>query len=787
MDGTSQSDRELTEQNRRQFLQRTSAASVVSTLGLSTGTATAMTDDGMFETDPFTLGIASGDPLPDSVILWTRIAPNPLTRGGGMPAENVDVRWSIATDESMTDVVQTGTATAWPEHAHTVHVDVTGLAANTEYYYRFEAGGKRSAVGRTKTAPASDAELEEFRFGFASCQSWPDGFYTAYRYMAADELDLIVHLGDYIYEYPIGASGGVRNTSVPSAYRTETETLERYRLQYGLYKSDRDLKAAHASAPWLITRDDHEADNNWAGDVPQDPDEQTTKEFLKRQAAAFKAYYEHMPFRRAQRPDGPDQKLYRNYSFGELVEFNVLDTRQYRSDQACGDAFTVVDCQERFGEDRSILGDDQEQWLLDNLEDSTATWNVLANQLPIAKMDFKQGPEEGYRTDQWDGYVADQETVLRALEEDATNPIVITGDFHNNWATNLKSPKRGSARTVGAEFVGTSIASGGDGIEMDDFGRHVISENEHVKYYCNKRGYVRCTVTPEEWIAEYQVVDHVTEPDAPIRTDARFVVEDGVPGLQPRPTSPVELSAASVSETDVTLEWNAPHGLEGNVREYWVYVDGEKRIETTETQTTVSDLTPGMTYSFSVALVDDDGNRSPISDPLEVTMNGSNDPPAILELPDRLEAEDYHDASDTTDGNRGGAYRDGSVDIKEYSNDRFSVGWTADGEWLEYDVAVAEGGEYDLTGRVASDSDTGGAFHLEVDGKDVTGTIPVETTGGWQSWTTVSERDLRLAGGEHTLRLVVEDGSWNLDWLEFSTPGDDDEELVLEDFDERSS
>lgn len=560
---------DLTEQNRRQFMRRTGAAGVVAALGLSGGASAAM-EDGEFETDPYSLGVASGDPLPDSVILWTRLAPKPLEAGGGMPDESVEVAWTVATDEGMTDVVATGTATAVPEHAHTVHVDVKGLEPDTEYYYQFEAGGARSEVARTKTAPAADASPGEFRFGFASCQAWPDGYYTAHRYMAEDELDLIVHLGDYIYEYGIGASGGNRNTSVPQAFRSETESLERYRLQYALYKSDPDLRAAHASAPWLITRDDHEVDNNWADEVPQDPDKQTTEEFLMRRAAAFKAYYEHMPFRTEQMPDGPEQKLYRNYAFGDLVEFNVLDTRLYRTDQACDDAFNVVECQERFAEDRTILGDGQEEWLLDNLENSTATWDVLANQLPIARMDFNVplfggGEEEGFRMDQWDGYVEDQDTVLGAFEEHVENAVVITGDFHRNWANELRSPDD-PEKPVGAEFVGTSITSGGDGSDMDAFGSQVIDDNDNVLYYGGKRGYVRCTVTPEAWETDYRVVEYVSEPGAPVRTDARFTVEAGTPGLQTPPTTlgvgSIAVTNGKVGTTELTARW-LPEGLSG--------------------------------------------------------------------------------------------------------------------------------------------------------------------------------------------------------------------------------
>jgi len=575
-----------TAQNRRQFLQRTGVASAVAAFGLSGRSTAAIDENGEFETDPFTLGVASGDPLPNSVILWTRLAPDPLTAGGGMPDQSVDVAWTVATDEAMSDVVTSGTATAEAEHAHTVHVNAQDLEPNTEYHYQFEAGGASSPVGRTKTAPEPGTSIDEFRFAFASCQAWDAGYYTAYQYMAEEDLDLIIHLGDYIYEYGIGANGGVRNQSIPQPFREETVTLERYRLQYGLYKSAPGLKTAHASAPWLITRDDHEVDNNWADEVPQDPDKQDTREFLIRRAAAFKAYYEHMPFRGEQKPREPDtkpdvletnrkidQKLYRNYTFGDLVEFNVLDTREYRSDQACDDAFAIDECQARFSEDRTILGDNQEGWLVDNLQNSEATWDVLANQLPFATMDFLRGEADGYRMDQWDGYVADQRTVKNAFEQHAENPVVVTGDFHSHWANEIRSASDDS-KPIGAEFVGTSISSFGNGSELDDFngdnpgvlGRHVIRENDNVEYNSARRGYTTCTVTPEKWTTDFKVLPYVTDPGAPIRTDATFEVLAGEPGLQPQsPTLVAESMAVGHGKTGslaLAARW-LPNGLSG--------------------------------------------------------------------------------------------------------------------------------------------------------------------------------------------------------------------------------
>lgn len=565
-----------TAHSRRKFMQRTGGVSLAAMVGFSSGAAAQINDDEEFETNPYSLGVASGDPLPNSVIIWTRLAPSPLESGGGMPPEAFDVDWTVATDEGMDGVITSGTATAEPEHAHTVHVDAAGLEPNTEYYYQFESRGVESPVGRTKTAPEPGTAIDEFRFGFASCQSWSDGYYTPHRYMAKDQLDLIVHLGDYIYEYGINGAATPRSRALPQDYRKETTNLDLYRLRYSLYKSDPDLQAAHASAPWLITRDDHEVDNNWAGDVPQDPDEQSTEAFIERRAAAFKAYYEHMPFRTAQKPDDANQKLYRYYSFGDLVDFNVLDTRLYRDDQACGDVFDEVGCEERLEEGRTILGDAQEEWLLGNLDNSETTWNVVANQLPFAKMDFKRGEQEGYRTEQWDGYVPEQNTVKRAFEEDANNPVVVTGDFHSNWANDIITAEEGSSEPVGTEFVGTSISSNGDGSELDDFngdeegvlGRHVIEENENVKYNCNRRGYTRCTLTSDTWTTEFQVVDYVSRPGAPLRNDATFTVEAGQPGIQPKNATvvvnPATVASGLTDTTDLLARW-LPNGLAGGL------------------------------------------------------------------------------------------------------------------------------------------------------------------------------------------------------------------------------
>ena len=286
---------------------------------------------------PFKLGIASGDPTPTGVVLWTRLAPDPL-EGGGMPPVPVDVRWEVAEDDKMTQVVRRGVVRAAPEWAHSVHADVEGLRPDRWYWYRFDVGDSASAIGRTRTLPPLGAPADRLRFAFVSCQHFETGYFTAYRHLAAEDLDLVFHLGDYIYE----------NAGDPEAGRIrvhssdEITTLEDYRNRYAQYRTDPDLQAAHAAFPWWVTWDDHEVDNNYANDISENDDPRDA--FLLRRAAAYQAYYEHMPLRRAQIPKGPALRLYRDFSYGSLTSFFILDTRQYRTNQPCGDSSVNPPC-----------------------------------------------------------------------------------------------------------------------------------------------------------------------------------------------------------------------------------------------------------------------------------------------------------------------------------------------------------------------------------------------------------------------------------------------------------
>jgi len=474
----------------------------------------------------FQLGVASGDPSADGFVLWTRLAPEPLAGDGGMAPEAVEVGWQVAEDEGMSRVVGEGTAVATPEWGHSVHVEVTGLRPDRWYWYRFKAGSEVSPVGRTRTFPAADALPERMRMAFASCQHFETGHYTAYEHMLQEAPDVVIHLGDYIYEYA-GVENRVRMHQGP-----EITTLNDYRIRLAQYRTDAALQAMHAAAPWLVTWDDHEFDNNCANDISEEMGV-SRDDFLKRRAASYQAYYEHMPLRRAALPKGPDMLLYRRVPFGRLADFHVLDTRQYRTDQPCGDG-NKPPCPEVYDPKATLLGAVQRDWMFENLANSSATWNVLAQQIMMARVDRKAGPEVTHSMDQWPGYEVERQRVLKhCVDHKVSNPIVLTGDIHSNWANNLIADFDDlDGRVVASEFVGTSISSGGDGpLEPGNLAA-TYAENPFVKFHSAERGYVSCEVTPTTWRTNFQAVEYVSRPGAPLHTRATFVVESGRPELQ---------------------------------------------------------------------------------------------------------------------------------------------------------------------------------------------------------------------------------------------------------------
>ena len=506
---------------------------------------------GPLRSDPFTLGVASGDPEPDGFVLWTRLAPTPLAEDGlgGMPSRPVPVAWEVAADERFRRVVRRGVAVARPEAAHTVHVELGHLLPGREYFYRFRAERYVSPVGRTRTTPPRWATGGTLAMSFASCSQYEHGYFTAYRHLAADEPELILHLGDYQYEYQAGTytipGGNPRDHQGP-----ETVTLANYRQRHAQYKTDPDLQAAHAVAPWAVVFDDHEVENNWADEVPEQPD----ANFLARRAAAFQAYYENMPLRRTSIPRGIDMQLYRRLHWGRLATFHMLDTRQFRDDQGCGDGYK--DCPEAYDPARSITGEQQEKWLLDGFRRSTARWDVLGQQVFFGQRDNNSGPAVVTSMDSWDGYVASRERITRGwVDAGVRNPVVLTGDVHAHWADELKLDYADpTSKTVGTELVCSSITSTGNGADVPSGTHPWAAWNPHLRFYNNQRGYVRTRITADAMTADFRVVPFVTEPGAPIHTRATFVIEDRVPGLHQTADAPTPGTAAARRAADLGAE-----------------------------------------------------------------------------------------------------------------------------------------------------------------------------------------------------------------------------------------
>ncbi|MFF8446132.1 alkaline phosphatase D family protein [Streptomyces leeuwenhoekii] len=522
---------------RRRFLTATGAAAALAfAVNLpATGAASAAElDAARITDDPFTLGVASGDPLPDSVLLWTRLAPAPYQPDGGLPAQRVTVTWELALDERFRRVVRRGRATAHPEFDHTVHVEVGHLAPAHVYYYRFRVGGWVSPAGRTRTAPArgSRAGLD---FGLVSCQKYDEGYYTAYKHLAEEDVDVVFHLGDYLYEYAVNSVAGSRAYpagTLPAVFNRETVTLEDYRLRYALYKSDPDLRAAHAAHPFVVTWDDHETENNYADDTPENS--VPPEEFLLRRAAAYRAYWENMPLRRPQMPEGADLKLYRRLHWGRLAQFDVLDTRQYRSDQAYGDGWQYSG-PESEDPSRTLTGDAQERWLINGWHRSDAVWNVVPQQVTFSRRYNSTTLPSKVSMDSWDGYPASRERVLAGAQAAGVeNLMVLTGDVHVHYAFDIKRDfSDPGSRTVGTEIVTTSVTSGRDGSAKPSNWDTLMTANPHLKFFSGLRGYVTVSLDRELARADYKTVSHVTTQGAPLTTAASFVTEVGDQGLKP--------------------------------------------------------------------------------------------------------------------------------------------------------------------------------------------------------------------------------------------------------------
>ncbi|MGB3795890.1 MAG: alkaline phosphatase D family protein, partial [Alteraurantiacibacter sp.] len=435
-------------------------------------------------------------------------------------------------DERFRDIVQSGTAFARPELGHSVHAEIAGLQPNRPYWYRFSSGRERSLWGRTKTCPAIGQPLDRLRFGVAGCQHYEQGYYTAHRHLAAEEPDFVFCYGDYIYEgrssrvWNGGETGPLEN--VREYLGDELYSLGEYRRRYAQTKMDADLQAAHAAAPWFMTWDDHEIDNNWVGQIDQDGTPAAI--FALRQQAAMQAYYEHMPLRASSMPTGANMQLYRQAQYGDLLDLNLLDTRQFRTDQPCDDRWGVP-CDAIDRRDAAVLGGAQEAWLMDRMQSSKARWQVLAQQIMMMDLDRKPGEGRTENLDSWAGYRQPRQRVLEAIEEQGRgNVVVLTGDEHQNYAGELHIDGNApGARPIAAEFVSTSITSGGNGIDQRADTTLIQQENSQLKWHNAQRGFVMCDVTRDLWTTQFRTLDSVTQRGSPISTRQRMTVEHGRP------------------------------------------------------------------------------------------------------------------------------------------------------------------------------------------------------------------------------------------------------------------
>jgi alkaline phosphatase D len=488
------------------------------------------------QNDPFPLGVASGDPLPDGFVLWTRLAPEPLSRDsqapGGLSGGDILLKFEIAEDPLMQRIVRQGLARAEAAFAHSVHLEVGGLKPGRPYWYRFMTDDASSPIGCVRTAPSATQGVDHFRFGFASCSNYEQGYFAAYRHLAAEAPDLVVFLGDYIYET-------VQPKEKPALRRHSDgeipTTLAGYRNRYAQYRLDPDLQALHAAAPALTIWDDHEVQNDYAGEWASNfaPPAQ----FLEQRAAAYQAFYEHMPLRPSRcLADGSAMRIYDRYGFGDLISFSMLDGRQYRSREACyappyggGHVVTAQQCPELIDPARSMLGAAQEAWLYDGLAQSRARWNIIGQTVLMAPLhDNHPGTEAHEWTEAWDGYPAARTRLLDHIATSGVaNPVVLSGDNHAFWANELKREADGA--TIATEFVGTSITSYGPPYEMV---AKWLPENPQVKFFeSRKRGYTSVEVNADRMVTRFQAISDAADPDATVSTLATFVIEDGRKGL----------------------------------------------------------------------------------------------------------------------------------------------------------------------------------------------------------------------------------------------------------------
>ena len=456
------------------------------------------------------------------LVLWTRLM------GIDLPP-SVPVQWELARDEAFTDIAARGTETAEAAWAHSVHAEPAALSPGRWYWYRFTALGQRSPVGRTRTAPADDATAT-LRFAIASCQRWDHGHFAAWRHLATQPLDLVMFLGDYIYEYP-SRPDAVRAVDGPLL-----RTLAQYRQRYAQYKGDEALQAAHAAMPWLMIWDDHEVENDHSRERGQTL---SGAAFQALRAAAYQAWWEHMPVAQAMRPVGPELRIYDRFRWGRLASIHALDDRQYRDPQPCqppdrGGATRVTEeaCPALNDPARSLLGQAQEAWLAEGLRLGRSRWTLVAQQTRMARFGGDLTPPV-YWTDGWDGYPPARRRLLETLAQRGRGqgtPLVLGGDVHAFMAADLRPDfDRPETPSVAVEFVGTSITS-------QSGARYAVpyARDPHIAFAdASQRGWLALKLTPGRAEAEMMALADVRDRMTTASVLRRFTVEAGRPLLVP--------------------------------------------------------------------------------------------------------------------------------------------------------------------------------------------------------------------------------------------------------------
>ena len=523
---------------RRSFLRMAGGSAALLVAGPALVGLGAVAQSPRWSHNPFSLGVASGSPLADGFVLWTRLAPDPLSSDpgtpGGVAGGDIEIGYEIASDPQMRQIVRKGNAMAEAQFAHSVHLEISGLTPNRPYWYRFMSGDATSGIGCARTTPATGTALDHLRFGFVSCSNYEEGYFAAYRHLADEHPDLVFFLGDYIYEYVNPHDGRVRAHSDG----VETKTLSNYRNRYAQYRLDSDLQKLHAAAPSLVTWDDHEIQNDYAGEWSEDFEEPEV--FLARRFAGYQAFYEHMPLRPSlSQPKNGRMRIYDRFVYGDLAEFSLLDGRQYRSRQACyippdGGGWHLENtetCPELRDRNRTMLGMPQESWLYKGLQNSKARWNVIAQNMMMAEFAEEQrGGDLKVSTDDWNGYPENRARLLRQIEKTrVANPVILTGDMHSFWANDLRADSRNpDSPVLASEFITSSITSGAP--PQGYYDKH-MGHNPHVRF-CDtrKRGYGSIDLTPERMTTRFQAISDPRDPDATLSTLETFVIESGRAG-----------------------------------------------------------------------------------------------------------------------------------------------------------------------------------------------------------------------------------------------------------------